>query len=349
VTANVTPNVPANVAPCAVIQVKPGIGDVIWHLPFIRAIAAAAPGGKVKFFAPPTSAAKDLLASEPRVAATVYFQHAGSELRRGINLVRLVALLRRHRLCSIWILDRTIRPALAAALAGIPERIGLGLGPQSGFITNPGIGREHFHDHPIDWLRALMAAMNVPLPSTEPDLQVPAAVLSSIAGKFAPFARPWIAIGIGASHPDKDWDDVTWGDLLRELRTPGTVFLVGGPANKARAEKFIFAAGTSQIVNACDLSLIEAAALLRLADLFVGPSSGPLNLAAAGGTEAFGLFGSTPVLTYSKFIHAIVPAGGPCPGGMARIAPAHVLERIAPYLSAGKNAGARGASQNQVR
>ena len=45
--------------------------------------------------------------------------------------------------------------------------------------------------------------------------------------------------------------------------------------------------------------MIEAAALLRLADLFIGPSSGPLNLPAAGGTEAFGLFGSTPVLTYS--------------------------------------------------
>jgi heptosyltransferase-2 len=86
-------------------------------------------------------------------------------------------------------------------------------------------------------------------------------------------------------------------------------------------------------VNACDLPLIEAAALLRVADLFVGPSSGPLNLAAAGGTRAFGLFGSTPVLTYSKFIHAIVPEGGPCPGGMARIAPEQVLERIAPYLS----------------
>jgi len=54
--------------------------------------------------------------------------HAGSELQRGIILIRLVALLRRQRLKSIWILDRTIRPALAAALAGIPERIGLGLG-----------------------------------------------------------------------------------------------------------------------------------------------------------------------------------------------------------------------------
>jgi heptosyltransferase II len=345
VTANVTPNLP----PVAVIQVKPGIGDVIWHLPFIRAIGAAAPGGRVTFFAPPTSAAKDLLAAEPRVAATVYFQHAGSELQRGINLVRLIALLRRHRLRSIWILDRTIRPALAATLAGIPERIGLGLGPQSAFITNAGIGREHFHDHPIDWLRALMVATNVPLPSTEPDLPLPAAVLASIAAKFAQFARPWIAVGIGASHPDKNWDDVTWRNFLRDLRTPGTVFLVGGPAYEAPAEKLIVASGSSQMRNACDLSLIEAAALLRLADLFVGPSSGPLNLAAAGGTEAFGLFGSTPVLTYSKFIHAIVPAGGPCPGGMARIAPAQVLERIAPYLADRQNAAGGLASQNSVR
>ena len=323
----------ANVTPVAVIQVKPGIGDVIWHLPFIRAIAAATPKRQVTFFAPPTSAAKDLLATEPGVATTIYFRHAGSELQRGINLVRLVALLRAHRLQSIWILDRTIRPALAAALARIPERIGLGLGPQRAFITNAGIGQEHFHDHPIDWLRALMAAMKVPLPSTEPDLQVSVSVLRAIAQKFTQRARPWLVVGLGASHRDKDWTDVAWRDFLTGLRTPGTIFLVGGPAYDARAEKLIFASGSTQTVNACDLSLIEAAALLRLADLFVGPSSGPLNLAAAGGTQAFGLFGSTPVLTYSKFIHAIVPEDGPCPGGMARIAPKDVLARIGPYLS----------------
>jgi heptosyltransferase-2 len=320
------------VTPSAVIQVKPGIGDVIWHLPFIRAIAAAVPERQLTFFAPPTSGARDLLAAEPCVVATVYFRHAGSELQRGINLIRLVALLRRHDLQSIWILDRTLRPALAAALAGIPERIGLGLGPQSALITNNGIGQEHFHDHPIDWLRALMAAMDVPLASTEPDLQLPTRILTIVGEKFAPLARPWVAIGLGASHPDKDWPNATWQEFLRGLQAPGTVFLVGGPANHARAEQFIAACGSGRIVNACALQLLEAAALLRLADLFVGPSSGPLNLAAAGGTDAFGLFGSTPVLTYSKFIHAIVPEGGPGPGGMARIAPAQVLTRIAPSL-----------------
>lgn len=200
-------------------------------------------------------------------------------------------------------------------------------------ITNRGIGQEHFHDHPIDWLRALMVEMKMPLPSTEPDLHLPPAVSTSVEVKFADCTRPWIVIGIGASHPDKDWPDATWNEFLARLDTPGTIFLIGGPTNAARAQNFTASTRGVRIVNACELQLIEAAALLRLADLFVGPSSGPLNLAAAGATQAFGLFGSTPVLTHSKFIHAIVPDGGPAPGGMARIAPAQVIERIAPYLS----------------
>jgi hypothetical protein len=57
-----------------------------------------------------------------------------------------------------------------------------------------------------------------------------------------------------------------------------------------------------------------------------------MNLAVAGGTDAFGLFGSTPVLTYSKRIHAIVPPGGMTPDGMTRLLPAQALEAIAPYL-----------------
>jgi heptosyltransferase-2 len=332
----VTPNaIGHNAVNVAVIQVKPGIGDVIWHLPFIRAIAAVGPGGKVAFLAPPSSGAKELLAAEPSIAETIYFEHAGSELKRGLNLIRLAALLRQSRCRSIWILDRTIRPALAAMLAGIPERIGLGLGPQKMFITNPGIDRSHFHDHPIDWLRALMSAMKVPLPSTEPDLRLPAATLATVGEKLRTYPRPWIVLGIGASHPDKDWPDEYWGEFTAILRrsATGAIFLIGGHANFARAEKFLANSAGIPAVNACELGLVEAAALLRHADLFVGPSSGPMNLAAATATEAFGLFGSTPVLNYSKFIHAIEPPGGPSPDGMRRISPAQVAERIAPYLS----------------
>jgi heptosyltransferase-2 len=319
----------------AVIQVKRGIGDVIWHLPFIQAIAAASPAGKVMFLAPPSSCAEVLLAADPCVAETIYFEHDGSEFKRALNLVKLAALLRWQRFGKVWILDRTIRPALAARLAGIPERIGLGLGAQKLFITNPGIDQSHFHDQPVDWLVALMAAMKVPFASTEPDLRLAPQRLAAIAAKFEGSQRPWIALGLGASHPDKDWPDAHWADFLAGLRqrVQGTVFLVGGSANSARARNFIAQSSGAPAVNACDLGLTDAAALLRLADLFVGPSSAPMNLAVAGGTEAFGLFGSTPVLTYSKRIHAIVPPGGSSPDGMRRILPAQTLDQIAPFLT----------------
>src|SRR6516165_4130685 len=179
----------------AVIQAKRGIGDVVWHLPFVRAIASVSAGSQVTFMAPPTSRAKDLLEAEPSVLETIYFEHAGSEFKRGVNLIRLARLLRQNRFQTVWILDRTLRPAIAAALAGVPERIGLGLGRQSSFITNSGIDQRHFHNHPIDWLRALMVEMNVPLPSNEPALNVPTGILGTIGRRFCSCPRPWIVSG----------------------------------------------------------------------------------------------------------------------------------------------------------
>ncbi len=318
----------------AVIQVKPGIGDVIWHLPFIRAIAAASPGGQVAFLTPPRSGARDLLTAEPSVSEILYFEHGGSELRRGLNLLRLAQLLKRNNFRTVWILDRTLRPAVASWLGGVQERIGLGLGTQRLFITNPGIDRSHFHDAPIDWLVELMRAMKVPLPTLEPNLPVPMQTLLAVAEKFAAAPRPWIVLGIAASHPDKDWPDGHWAEFAVALRkrTSGSIFLIGGPQNKARANELMSRTPHAGLIDACDLTLLESVALLRHADLFIGSNSGPLNLAAASQTDAFGLFGNTPVLTYSNYIHAIVPRGGPSPDGMVRILPADVLERIAPRL-----------------
>jgi heptosyltransferase-2 len=319
----------------AVIQAKRGIGDVIWHLPFVRAIASAGAGGQVAFVAPPTSRAKDLLAVEPSVSETIYFEHAGSEFKRGVNLIRLARLLRQNRFRTVWILDRTLRPAIAAALAGIPERIGLGLGRQSLFITNPGIDQSHFHDHPIDWLRALMAEMNVPLPSTEPALKVPSEIVTAVGERFICCPRPWIVLGIGALHAEREWPHEYWVGFLGELRShcSGTFFFIGGADYTARAQSLIVQSKLCEAINACNLSLVEAIALLHHADLFVGTDSGPMNLAVAVGTPSFAMFGVNPVLSYSKFIIPLTPPGGPAPGGLRRISPTHVFNQVRPYLS----------------
>jgi lipopolysaccharide heptosyltransferase II len=325
----------------AVIQVKRGIGDVIWHLPLIRAIAAKTPEGAVTFLTPSSTRASELLAAEPGVGAVTYFEHQGSELRRAINLGRLAALLRTGRFRRIWILDRTVRPAFAAWLAGIPERIGPGDRAQRYFLTNAPIEPHHFRELAMDWLRLFVERMGVPVASLEPALNLPQPLLADVERRFqAP--RPWLVLALGASHPAKDWSDAQWTGLLAALRPrlSGTLFLIGGPDNAARASTLIARSPGLRMINACDLAIIEAAALLRRADLFVGPDSGPMNLAAAGGTPAFGLFGATPVLRYSRFIHAIEPEGGQTLDGMSRITPEQVLRRIEPYLGVTKVAAA---------
>jgi heptosyltransferase-2 len=323
-----------NVASTAVIQVKQGIGDVIWHLPFIRAIAAKTPEGKVTFLTLPSTHAQELLQAEPCIDRVVYFEHHGSEFKRGVNLVVLTALLRARKFERVWILDRTVRPAVAAKLAGIPERIGPGDGAQRWLLTNEGIAPHHFRAVVADWMRVFVESMGVPVATTEPDLKLPDADVVAIRERYPAAGRPWIVLGIGASNPQKDWLDENWVAFLDTLRrrTAGTVFLIGGPNNAARADALIARTTGAPAINACDLSILDAAALLRLADLFVGPDSGPMNLAAAGATPAFGLFGATPVLSYSKYIHAIEPDGGLSPDGMRRITPAQVIARIEPYL-----------------
>jgi len=326
------------VTPTVVIQSKQGIGDVIWHLPYVRAIAAASPAGKVIFLALPSTYAKELLEAEPCIERTIYFESRGSELRRILHQARLVAALRNLHCDTAWFLDRTVRPAIAALLARIPNRIGVGLGPQRWFITNRGVDPAAHRDdpYPFKWLDELMAQMKLPVVTTEPNLQLPAAPIAAIRDKFRVCARPWVVLGLGGSHPLKQWSPETWTEFVAGLRKQlaGTVFMIGGATQTPQATELMARTSGAAAVDATAFSLIEAAALLREADLFVGADSGPMNLAAAVGTPAFAMFGATRVLTYSKFIHPILPddGGAPTLHGMARISAGNVLSRIAPYL-----------------
>ena len=324
--------------PTVVIQSKQGIGDVIWHLPYVRAIAGASPGGKVVFLALPSTYAHDLLQAEPCIARTVYFESRGSELKRVLHQARLVGALRRLHCTTAWCLDVTVRPALAAFLAGIPNRIGVGIGPQRWFITNPGVDEAAHRDdpYPFKWLDALMAQMNVAVGELEPKLNLPPQPAEVVRRKFGAQARPWVVLGLGGSHPLKQWPSASWIEFVVGLSQvfAGTIFLIGGAVQAPQASELMARTAGAPVVDVTGLSIIEAAALLREADVFVGPDSGPMNLAAAVGTPAFAMFGATRVLTYSKFIHPILPddGGAPTLHGMTRISASNVLARVAPFL-----------------
>ena len=120
---------PPTIGPVAVIQPLPGIGDMVWHLPHIRAIAAHA-GQPVTVLSKPRSLADQLLFNEPAVARVDWLDRNPTG-RRGIHdgfggFGRLVRMLRAGAFGTVILLHHSDLLAAATWLAGIPDRRGYG-------------------------------------------------------------------------------------------------------------------------------------------------------------------------------------------------------------------------------
>jgi heptosyltransferase-2 len=291
-----------------------GIGDLMWHLPTIRAIAATTPEGRVVLVARPSSRAAEVLRVEPSVARVLYAPHYKDRLK-GVR-----ETLDFHRLCkvekprAVWILEKIDRPAIAAFLAGVPERRGFGLGHgQERFLNKgPFLAKAMRPAHRLDKLAAFEAAHGLAVESREPALKLDPAAVAAVKARYAAHPGPWLCLGIGASEPARTWPAERFAQTAARLSDLfGTVFWVGGP-HEAQAAKAAIGALPGNVV-ACDLQLDQSAALIALSAGFLGNDSGALNVAAAVGTPCIGLMGTAPVPAYSRWLTRL-------DGGEGRIA-----------------------------
>lgn len=290
-----------------------GVGDLMWHLPTLRAIAASTPEGRVLLAARPSSRARDLLAAEPCVTAIDYLDYRAGTFRHLVEIIDFYRLCRARRPRAVWILEKIDRPAIGAALAGVPERRGFGLGHgQERWLTHgPFLPRAMRPAHRIEKLAAFEAAQGLKIDSREPALiPVPAAV-DVVERDYGRLPRPWIVYGVGASEPRRTWPLERFARLSEQLADlGGTRFWLGGPGDSEAVDRHL--ANGPGALNVCHLKLDVGAALMSRADLVIGNDSGPLNVAAAVGAPSVVLFGDSPPLSYSRYL---IPVVGP-PGGM---------------------------------
>lgn len=323
----------------AVIQPLPGIGDMIWHLPHLKALAQSLPEGKITLITKPRSAADRLLVAEPAIEAVLWVDRnpaGGKGAHGGIaGLWRFIARLRAERFRRVVVLHHSWRYAFAAFAAGVPERYGYGVGKQRLWLNRlPYLSPEQARAHPIDQATAWIRAHGLALAEPDPELAIGTAMAARIAARFADRPRPWLALGLGSSEPFKQWGAERFAALARALLDRGwpSLFLIGGPAEAEIGVQVAAALGDQAacVVPVFDLAIDETAALIAACKLYVGNDTGVLNIAAAVGVPAIGLFGGTAPLTHSRRIHALTPPDGrPSPAdGMSRITVAAVMEAI---------------------
>lgn len=300
----------------AVVQPLPGIGDMVWHLPHLRALADAA-GHPVTLVAKRGSHADQMLAAEPSVGGFVWLRGSTSGSRGVRNVAadmgQLIGELRARRFDAIVILHQSLTLALVAKLAGIPRRHGYGYGMQRLFLNRPPfLAASVWHTHPYRQASAWLAAAGIASAQVEPVLPVGADAIAAVHGRLGRTPSGLVAIGIGSSEANKQWGAARFADLVVRMRDAGwsRSILVGGPAEADLAADIQARAGLPTLLTAIGWPLDEVAALLARVKFFVGNDTGATNIAAAVGVRSYCLFGATPPLQHSTRIVPIVPPGG---------------------------------------
>jgi heptosyltransferase-2 len=318
----------------AVVQPLPGIGDMIWHLPHIRAIAAHV-GEPVTLIAKPRSAADQIFSAEQTIHDVLWLdrnpEQRHGEHDGGAGLLRVVMALRARRFDAVYILHHSTTIALMTMLAGIPARYGYGYGIQGWFLNRPPrLPRAILKQHPFDQATAWLTTAGIQMAEAEPILPVTPSAIETVRSRLGP-KETWTAIGIGSSEPYKQWGAARFAALADALasRRDGRLILVGGNAEAMLAAEIMSLAHTNAITTAIAWNLSEIAALFRLSKFYIGNDTGVMNIAAAVGIRTYGLFGAVPPFHHSSRIVAITPPGGVSKsGGMAGLSVEHVLAEI---------------------
>jgi heptosyltransferase-2 len=314
----------------AVVQPLPGIGDTIWHLPHIRAIAAHV-GGPVTLVTKPRSAADQIFAAETTVSDYLWIDRNPENRRgrdEGFGALGFVKRLRARQFDRIYLLHHSKTLAIYTALAGIPERYGYGFGVQRCFLNRrPFLAAADLRLHPFRQATLWLQKAGIPMAEAEPILPVAVAACQAVLERIGP--APFVLLGIGSSEPYKQWGSEKFAALAAALLRAGwpRVVLVGGPAESAMAGAI--AAGLDGAVQAIGWNLGEVAALCSESSFYIGNDTGVMNIAAAVGRQTFGMFGATEPFAHSARIVPIEPPGGyDKNGGTDRITVAAVLRAI---------------------
>jgi heptosyltransferase-2 len=315
-----------------VIQPWPGIGDMIWHLPAIKALAANDPTGQVDLVTNKNVPVRALLANEGTVCR--YFllalrTHAERKAARraghrttGIatlwqritSVLHLTRALRSGKYRRAFVFHQSSRYVLAARLAGIPEVHAYGVGTQNIMLTRPALlSPDDLKLFTQDRARKMLDALAIAHDSQPPCLHPDPHCVRMTAQTYANFAKPWVGIGIGSARTNNIWPPERFAIVVDALWEAGyrSLFLLGAAHETALAQTISAHCRIAKPTTVTDQPLDRVVGLLAQCAFSFSNDSGLMNASAALGVPAYGLSGAAPPNVFSPLLHPITPEDGP--------------------------------------
>jgi len=312
------------------------LGDLIWQLPYIKAISDHH-NQKVDLVVRKKTQAKDILKDLNHINKIHY-----NEFRKGlaywIDVFKLKKIFDLEKYDYVYILDKVNKPAIAAKLAGIKNIIGPGFKNQKKWITVKNyLDEKDWKLNYSEQSQKLLKINSIILNDKFPDLEVNIERLK-VGNDDLMIDGKKIAFGVDSFEDYKMWfeeDFIKLADLLHEKGLFDYIYLVCGPDKSNVAKKIINDSGKKYFIDCSNKDLTGVILAIKNSAFYIGNNSGPLNLSAALGVKTFGLIANDPVseLKYSK-ITPITPQDYKDDiwtrnrEGMKKLKPGEVLNKI---------------------
>ncbi|TET54922.1 MAG: lipopolysaccharide heptosyltransferase II, partial [Actinobacteria bacterium] len=273
------------------------IGDIMFASPLAFNLKKDFPEAEIHWLG--DSWTKDTLKHIPNIDKLVFFDRPWfkSRIRGYLEIPRLLRKLRAQNYDLAIIAHRSPLAMRLAKLSNAKIKVG--------FVEN---GSNKYLDfsvkydnskHEVERNLDLLRALNLKIHNNRMIYEIDPSALSNMKEKyFNEKANGIVCIAPGGGKnpglnmPLKKWPKERYADLAKELAEKGVRILLLGSKDDEDVCDFI--AQRVQVKNLCSkTSLEESAALIKLADLYIGNDSGPLYIAAAVGTPTLGIFGPT--------------------------------------------------------
>ena len=274
------------------------LGDAVMALPAIAAVRRGAPDAAIAVAARPAIA--PLFALVPEVDETVFLDGAAPGAGGGTSWRELGRALASKSFSVALLLPNSMRAALIAVAARIPERWGYRTQMRSVLLTRsvqapPGV-------HQVEYYRSLVRAFGFPsFQDSEPHVNVDAETKRRGAALLMSHGwtgqTPLVAIAPGAAYGGaKRWPSERFAEVASAVSTQGAqAVMIGSAADATIATAVSRASRAAQLminlVGKTDLPTL--AGVLTACRALVTNDSGAMHFAAAVGLGVTALFGPT--------------------------------------------------------
>lgn len=273
------------------------LGDLIWQLPYIKAISDFH-NQKVTILTRPTTHAK-ILYSDLNYIEEIIYNTFKKKLYYWIEVLKLWIIFKNKNYNYVYLLDKANRPAIAAKFAGVKNIIGVGLGNQKKWITNNYFLEKN--DEKLTYSEQsykFLDINNIKVTNKFPEIIISKKRLDLLNTNLYPEKKFKVAFCVDSSEEYKIWPEeyfFSLAEMLNKNNLGDIFFLISHPKNKFYVDKIISMSKKIYFVDCSHINLLEMCNIILNSNFFVGNNSGPTTLASALNIRSYNLVSSTSV------------------------------------------------------